>query len=107
MTQAGLSLQLGISGGTTDRSGLIASSSVQQNVAAINLNRSWMFIQNPKANTNSLFVNFTAAASATLGAGSIELAPGATFEQKFPGFVTNEAVNLFGTATQSFVYKEA
>ena|SRR5271157_2057254 len=92
---------------TTDRSGTIAIGGTSQAAALANNNRSWLWIQNPSANAESLFVNFTLPASPTLG-NSIELAPGEHIEMRVPGFITTEQINVNAlSAGHAYIYKEA
>ena len=87
----------------TDHSGTIASTGVSQLAVAANVLRSGLFIQNLSA-TNSM--NFNVGALATTGAGSVKLAPGAMLHipKEFP--LSTGAVNILGTAADSFTIKE-
>jgi hypothetical protein len=87
----------------TDVSGTITTASTSQTLAAANANRRYLYIQNNS--TGALGVNFTAAA--TLAAGSIQLAAGASFVME-SGFISTEEVTIIGaTAAQAYTAKEA
>jgi hypothetical protein len=74
-------------------------------LAAANANRKVLFIANPPSATESLFINFTSAASTT-ALGSIELAAGGSYVDP-PGFVTLELVTVTAaTAGHAFIAKE-
>lgn len=91
----------------TDRSGAIATGGVSQQVAQAFLYRSYLFVQNPSSASESLFVNFTAAASVSAN-NCFELLPGSSITMVVTGFVTIESVNVAAATTgHAFVYKEA
>lgn len=91
----------------TDRSGTVATGGTSQVLAAYNPSRKVLVIQNPSAQTESLFINFSSSASTSDGK-SIELAPGEHFIMDAFGFLTWEAVNVTAaTSSHPFMAKEA
>jgi len=94
----------------TDYSGTIAAANVSQQVAPANGVRKRFVIQNPStaalqgiAAAESLFVNFTSAAS--LAGGSEEIQPGGSFDTG-TGPVTTEIINIVAaTAGHKFTAK--
>ena len=89
-------------GALTDRSGTIAAGGAAQQVAAANVNRKYLLIQNLSA--ADLWVNFGAAAVASQP--SVRLAPGAALVMR-GDYVDTQAVSVVGaTAGQAFTAKE-
>ena len=71
---------------------------------ATNANRKYLFIQNLDS-TNTIYINFTSAASN--GTGSLTLGPLASYVQE-SGFVTTEAITVLATvASVNFTAKQA
>lgn len=94
-------------GTLTDRSGTIAGSNSSQILTVAFLYRSYLFIQNPSSASESLFVNYTIAASTNV-VNCVELLPGASIEMKYPGFVSIEQINVAAaTPGHAFVAKES
>jgi hypothetical protein len=88
-----------------DRSGTVASGGMSQELAAADVSRSRIIVENPPSAMESLFINFTALASTTL-AGSIELTPGSSWGLS-PGPVSTEQVNVTAaTAGHAWFAKE-
>lgn len=84
----------------------ITTGGTSQQVFGANSSRRVLLIENPTTATESLFCNFGAAASVTLG-NSISLAAGQSFYQSQPNFVTKSTVNCNATTTtHSFTAKE-
>lgn len=100
----------GSSGGTvagsyTNRSGTITTGGVSQTLMAANASRKAWTVQN--RSTGNLYINFTAAASASATGGSIELQPGDAYSEA-GDFVSTEAITILGATTgQAFTAKEA
>lgn len=91
----------------TDFSGTIAQSNVSQLVLQPFAFRYFLFIQNPSAASESLFVNFTSPASIN-GNNCIELLPGSSIQMDVAGFISVEAVFVAAqTAGHAFVCKAA
>jgi hypothetical protein len=85
-----------VRGAITDRSGTVAAGGTSQALAAANTSRSFLFVLNPKAATESLWIDFgTAAVTASP---SIELQPGQYFSME-GAFVATGAVNVTATTT--------
>ena len=97
--------QSGVNRGTfTDDSGTITVGGTSQQVMAANASRKGLMIQNPSTATESLFVNFGAAATTT--GNSVELLPGGTFWED-AGMVSTETVNVVAaTGGHAFMAKE-
>jgi hypothetical protein len=75
-------------------------------LAPANSARKALFIANPPSATESIFINFTNAASTT-GVGSIELSAGGSYVDP-PGFITLELVTVTAATTgHAFIAKEA
>lgn len=92
---------------TTDRSGSITVGGTSQQLCAAFGNRAYLYIQNPSAASESLFVNESAAASTT-AANCWELQPGEHLEWIAQGFVPVGAFNVTAnTAGHAFIAKEA
>lgn len=100
-----------LTGTLTNRSGTITSGGVSQTLAASNASRRYLLIQNPCsassqgiATAESLFINFTSAASAT--SASVELAPCGSYTTE-AGPVTTELITVLGATTaHAFTAKE-
>ncbi len=89
-----------------DRSGAVALGGTSQNLCAANGNRKRLFVQNPPSATESLFINFTAAASSAGGTSSIELVAGASFDSG-QGPISTELVTITAATTaHAFTAKE-
>jgi len=87
----------------TDRSGTVTTGGSSQQIMAVNANRKSIIIENPIAATETLFFNFTSAASTT--SASIGLAPGGIYSPT--NFISTEAINVTATTTgHAFVAKE-
>jgi hypothetical protein len=85
----------------TDRSGTITTGGVAQVLAAANASRVYLFVQNTSAGT--LYLSFTGTASAS----TLQLAPGASYENP-AHFCPTGAVSIYGATTaQAFVAMEA
>lgn len=94
-----------IIGAFTDRSGVIAAAGVSQIAIPLNNFRKRFFIQNPTTQIESLFVNFTAAATIG-GANSMELVPGGSYDSS-SGPVSSEAITVIAaTINHPYVAKE-
>jgi hypothetical protein len=91
----------------TDRSGTITTGGTSQAAAAVNHDRRALFIHNPSAETENLFVNFGDAASTT-AAGSITIEPGGALMLNAPAdFVPTQAINVVAATTgHKFTVKE-
>jgi len=89
---------------STDRSGTIATGGTSQQLAPVNANRSYLFVQN--LSTGDLWINFTAPA--TQGQGSIRIpANPASFVME-SSYIIQEPVTIVGATTgQAFTCKEA
>jgi hypothetical protein len=86
----------------TDKSGTIAAGGTAQTLAAINVNRKYLLIQNNSA--GDLWINFTTTAVAAQP--SIKLVSGATYIME-GSFVSMELVSIIGaTTSQAFTAKE-
>ena len=95
-------------GNYADRSGTISNAGASQSLCAVNLSRRRLFVQNPSAASESLFLNFTSPATinTATSAFSIELLPGGSFDTG-NGPCTTEAVTIIGaTAGHAFSAKE-
>lgn len=87
----------------TSRSGTVTTGGTSQQIMAVNANRKSIIIENPIAATETLFFNFTSAASTTTD--SIGLAPGGIYSPT--NFISTEAINVTATTTgHAFVAKE-
>lgn len=101
-----------LQGSFTDRGGSITTGGTSQTLAAANTARRRIVIQNPCTTTGqniaaaeSVFINFTSAASATAGT-SFELAPCGSYDSG-TGPVTTELITVVGaTTSHKFVAKE-
>lgn len=103
----GQEVDLALRGPLNDFSGTITVGGTSQSLlsAAQTASLNYLFIQNPSAQIESLFVNFGAAASATAN-NSIELLPGQDITMKTPGFICNSQINVTAaTGTHPFVCK--
>ena len=97
-------LAAALTGTLTDRSGTITTAGTSQTAIPANVNRAYMLIMNPWANTTSLWINFTTAA--VQASPSIELVPGATFTFE-TRYLSTEAVTITGgTTSMPFTAKE-
>ena len=93
------------SGTLTDRSGTVATGTTSQQLMAANANRKYLLIENASS-TESLFINFTSAASVS-AAGSIELVKGGSSFIMEGEFVTTEQINVTATTTaHAYIAKE-
>lgn len=104
-----LDIDLSLRASLTDFSGTVASGGVSQMVlsAAEMANANYFFIQNPSAQSESLFVNFGADAS-TSNNKSMELLPGSDITMKTPGVMPPQQVNVTAaTTSHPFVCKAA
>lgn len=84
----------------TDRSLNITTGGTSQQLMAINTARKNVFIQNPGAATESIFINFTSAATVNTGTtgSSIEIFPGGSYQSSARP-ETTEAINVIATTT--------
>lgn len=88
-----------------DASGTVTAGAASQQVMAAKSSRTYLMCQNPITATETLFVNFDAAASTT--AGSLELAPGGSVSFHGQSFVPTGAVNVTAATTgHRFVCKQ-
>lgn len=93
-----------VSGAFTDRSGSIAAGGTSQLLAAANANRKRLIVQNPSDSPESIFINFTAAATVT--GNSLEILAGEMYDTA-GGPITTEAVNVIAATTGTkFTAKE-
>jgi hypothetical protein len=84
----------------------ITTGGTSQQVFSYNESRRFLLIENPVAATETLFCNFGAAASLTLGT-SFSLMAGGSFYAVMPNFVPKDTVNCNATTTaHAFVAKE-
>jgi hypothetical protein len=84
-----------------DKSGTITAGGTAQTLSAAK-SRKYLFIQN--LSVSNLYINFTSAASASVG--SVVIIPGGSFVQE-GSFVSSELVSVFGATTgQAFTAKE-
>lgn len=91
---------------TTDRSGTITVGGTSQQVSASNAARKGMEIQNGSTATESLFINFGAAATNVPGGGSHEITPGGSWDTagRAP---PSDAININAVTTaHAFTAKE-
>ncbi len=96
---------LAIRGRLGNYSGVVAAGGVSQTLLAANDFWNYIFIQNPSDQNESLFINFTTAASTSL-ANSIELLPGQSWWRAAPGYVPNDQINITAaTINHPFVCK--
>jgi hypothetical protein len=97
-------------GTITDYSGTITVGGTSQSLLAYNPIRRYLFIQNPRAASETLAVNFTdvaAVSGATTAGESVELAPGEALEFREKDFVPVNAINIVAATTNhSFTCKE-
>lgn len=95
----------GRSGAFIDRSGTITLGGTAQTLAAANVNRVYLFIQNV-ANDGDMWVNF--GTTAVQNQPSIKLVPTASLELSKSDFVSTESVSIIGPTTgATFTAKEA
>lgn len=88
-------------GTITNRSSTITAGGTAQTLAAANMNRRYLFIQNISSEDLWFNIGTTAVADQP----SIKLTPGSSFE--FAEFVPVEAISIIGATTGSkFVAKE-
>ena len=85
-------------GSVSDGSGTIASANTSQQAMAANSNRRYFFFQN--IGTANIYLNFGSAA--TVGAGSMQIPPGASITMD-SGFVSTDAIYVI-SATPSVPY---
>jgi len=84
----------------------ITTGGTSQQVFAYNQSRRFLLIENPVAATETLFCNFGATASLTLGT-SISLVAGGSYYAVQPNFVPKDAINCNATTTgHAFTAKE-
>lgn len=96
---------VGQTGTLTNRSGTVATGGTAQTLAAVNATRKYLFVENPCAQTESLWINFTTAAVASQP--SIEIAPCGSFLMASPNFVSTELVSVIAaTSAHPFIAKE-
>ena len=88
-----LEVELSLRGPYNDYSGTVTAGNVSQLLLPAGNNYNDIFIQNPSAQNESLFVNWGAAASGTLN-NSIELLPGESISKRTPGFIPNTQCNV-------------
>lgn len=92
-------------GTLTNRSGTIATGGTAQTLAAINATRKYIFIENPCAATESLWINFTTAA--VVSQPSIEIPICGSFLMSSSNFVSTELVSVIATTSaHAFIAKE-
>lgn len=84
---------LAIRGRLGNYSGVVAAAGVSQVLLPANEFWQYIFIQNPSAQDESLFINFTTPASTTLN-NSVELLPGQSWWRASPGYVPNDQINV-------------
>ncbi len=90
---------------TTNRSGTVTLGGTSQQLAASNAARKRIFIQNPSAQTEVLYIDFGASASTTPGT-SIELLPGGSYDSAGAP-PPSDAINVTATTTSHpFIAKE-
>lgn len=89
---------LAIRGPLGDYSDVIASGSASQKILDASDFWSWIFIQNPSDQNESLFVNFGADASVT-DHKSVELLPSESLWYKTPGYIPNQDVYATAATT--------
>ena len=90
-----------------DHSSTVATGGTSQTALPANPSRKYLFIQNPASQTESLFVNFTSAASTSDGK-SFELVPGAVLQFDTSGFITRELMTVTAaTNGHPYTCKEA
>lgn len=82
------------SGTLTDQSGTLAAGAAADVMMAINVDRTYLFIQNVDP-AEEMWVNFTA--TAVVGQPSIRLGPGDSFEPS--GFVSTEEISVIAAST--------
>ena len=88
----------------TDRSGTITAGGTSQTLAAVNATRQRIIVQNPCNATESLYINFTGAA--TTNGTSIELAACGSYDSG-PGPVSTQSVTVIAATTgHAFMSKE-
>jgi hypothetical protein len=91
-----------VRGTLTDRSSTVATGGTSQQLMAANPARNYLFVENGKAQTESLFISFTAAASTSTTGGSIEIAPGGSYVME-SSYISTEQVNV-NAATNGHPY---
>lgn len=92
-------------GTLTDRSGTITAGTTAQTLAPVNASRKYLFVENPCAATESLWINFTTAAVRSQP--SIELAACGSFLMQSPNFISTELISVNATTTgHAFIAKE-
>lgn len=84
----------------TDYSGAATGASVV--VIAANANRKYLHVANQSGNSNSIYVNFGAAAVST---NSMEILPGGSLTMQIGG-VSIQSVNILGTNLETYTCKE-
>lgn len=89
----GLEVDLALRGPYNNYSGIVAAANVSQMLLPAGDNYNDIWIQNPSDQIESLFINWGAAASATLK-NSIELLPGQSIWKRTPGFMPNTQCNV-------------
>lgn len=94
----------GKSGALTDRSGTVTTGGTAQDAAAANTGRKYLYLENPAYKSDGSTANpaerlcFRTDAAATLGAGSICLDPGQSFEYA-GSFIPTGAVSVVAATT--------
>lgn len=92
-------------GTLTNRSGTITAGGTAQTLAAINAARRYLLVENPCAQTESLWINFTTAAVTSQP--SVEIAPCGSFLMSASNFVSTELISVIATTTSHpFIAKE-
>lgn len=89
----------------TNRSGTVATGGTSQTLAVANSTRMRLIIENPCAQTESLFFNFTTAASTSAGS-SIELAPCGSYDSAGAPVSTEAITVTAATSAHPFIAKE-
>jgi hypothetical protein len=94
-----------VTGTFTNRSGTVATGGTSQTLAASNASRKRLIIQNPCSATESLFINFTTAASTSAG-NSLELVPCGSYDTAGAPPTTEQVNVTAATTSHAFVAKE-
>lgn len=90
----------------TDRSGSVTTGGTSQTLAVANNRRRFLYIQNPITATETLFINFTTAAS-TSGVNSVELGAGASFTMTEDTFISVDKITVTAaTSAHKYIAKE-
>lgn len=92
-------------GSLTNRSSTITSGGTAQTLASTNSARRYLLVENPCAQTESLWINFTTAA--VVSQPSVEISPCGSFLMSAPNFVSTELISVIATTTSHpFIAKE-